>query len=185
MGQVQSEAVDEAQTQSEPQHSSSSPATSMESLLAAVSGNPMYLMFLSSHSSIIFLLILSWCCVLQLCAFTEAAAYGDDENESLDAKAQKALECPCIADLRKGPCGEQFSEAFLCFLKSTSEEKGSDCVHPFVALQNCIKANPNAFSKDILDEDEVKKEEEPPPSPTYKIYPPLWSRGPQSPKSKL
>ncbi|XP_031269879.1 mitochondrial intermembrane space import and assembly protein 40 homolog [Pistacia vera] len=151
MGQVQSEAVDEAQTQSEPQHSSSSPASSMESLLA------------------------------------EAAAYGDDENESLDAKAQKALECPCIADLRKGPCGEQFSEAFLCFLKSTSEEKGSDCVHPFVALQNCIKANPNAFSKDILDEDEdeVKKEEEPPPSPTYKIYPPLWSRGPQSPKSKL
>lgn len=37
--------------------------------------------------------------------------------------AQKALECPCIADLRSGPCGFQFSEAFLCFLKSTSEEK--------------------------------------------------------------
>ncbi|KAJ0095483.1 hypothetical protein Patl1_14951 [Pistacia atlantica] len=136
MGQVQSEAVDEAQTQSEPQHSSSSPATSMESLLA------------------------------------EAAAYGDDENE---------LTC------EKAHVGNSSQRPFLCFLKSTSEEKGSDCVHPFVALQNCIKANPNAFSKDILDEDEdeVKKEEEPPPSPTYKIYPPLWSRGPQSPKSKL
>uniref|UniRef100_A0A2N9GE33 Mitochondrial intermembrane space import and assembly protein 40 homolog n=1 Tax=Fagus sylvatica TaxID=28930 RepID=A0A2N9GE33_FAGSY len=80
----------------------------------------------------------------------EAAAYGNDENESLDARAQKALECPCIADLRNGPCGVQFSEAFLCFLKSSSEEKGSDCVHPFVALQNCIKANPNAFSEDVL-----------------------------------
>lgn len=43
--------------------------------------------------------------------------------QSLDAKAQKALECPCIADLRNGPCGAPFSEAFLCFLKSTSEEK--------------------------------------------------------------
>lgn len=43
--------------------------------------------------------------------------------QSLDVKAQKALECPCIADLRSGPCGEQFSEAFLCFLKITSEEK--------------------------------------------------------------
>ncbi|XP_024047108.1 mitochondrial intermembrane space import and assembly protein 40 homolog [Citrus clementina] len=114
----------------------------------------------------------------------EAAAYGDDENESLDEKAQKALECPCIADLRSGPCGAQFSEAFLCFLKSTSEEKGSDCVHPFVALQNCIKANPSAFSKDILEEDdEVKNEEEPPPE--YKIIPPVWSKEPRSPKSKL
>lgn len=45
--------------------------------------------------------------------------------QSIDAKAQKALECPCIADLRKGSCGSQFSEAFLCFLKSTAEEKVS------------------------------------------------------------
>lgn len=43
--------------------------------------------------------------------------------QSLDAKAQKALECPCIADLRSGPCGLQFSEAFVCYLKSTVEEK--------------------------------------------------------------
>lgn len=43
--------------------------------------------------------------------------------QSLEAKAQKALDCPCVADLRKGPCGNQFSEAFVCFLKSTTEEK--------------------------------------------------------------
>ncbi|KAI3419942.1 CHCH domain-containing protein [Psidium guajava] len=112
----------------------------------------------------------------------EAAAYANDENESLDAKAQKALECPCIADLRSGPCGNQFSESFVCFLKSTAEEKGSDCVHPFVALQNCIKANPGAFSKDILegDDDNVKKEEE--PKQEYRIIPPTWSQ--KSPKAK-
>ncbi|KAK1556177.1 hypothetical protein Q3G72_000124 [Acer saccharum] len=113
----------------------------------------------------------------------EAVAYGDDENESLDAKAQKALECPCIADLRSGPCGVQFSEAFLCFLKSTSEEKGSDCVHPFVALQNCIKANPDAFSKEVLEDDEVKKEEEEPPH-EIRVIPPVWSKEPKSPKPK-
>nr|XP_009799710.1 PREDICTED: mitochondrial intermembrane space import and assembly protein 40-like isoform X2 [Nicotiana sylvestris]XP_016495396.1 PREDICTED: mitochondrial intermembrane space import and assembly protein 40-like isoform X2 [Nicotiana tabacum] len=57
----------------------------------------------------------------------EAAAYGEDgENESIDDKAQKALECPCIAHLLSGPCGNQFSDAFLCFLKSTAEEKGAD-----------------------------------------------------------
>ncbi|KAL7176330.1 hypothetical protein ACSBR2_029802 [Camellia fascicularis] len=115
----------------------------------------------------------------------EAAAYGNDENASLDAKAQKALECPCISDLRKGPCGTQFSEAFLCFLKSTSEEKGSDCVHPFVALQSCIKANPNAFSKDVLDDDEneVKKEVE--ATQEYRrVIPPIWSVESQKPKPK-
>ncbi|XP_040997955.1 mitochondrial intermembrane space import and assembly protein 40 homolog isoform X2 [Juglans microcarpa x Juglans regia] len=55
----------------------------------------------------------------------EAASYGNNESESLDAKAQKALECPCIADLRNGQCGVQFSEAFFCYLKSTAEEKAS------------------------------------------------------------
>ncbi|KAG2244673.1 hypothetical protein Bca52824_093475 [Brassica carinata] len=90
----------------------------------------------------------------------EAAAFGegDNENESLEAKAQKALDCPCIADLRNGSCGSQFTEAFRCFLISTAEEKGSDCVHPFVALQKCVKANPNAFSKEVLeDEKETEK----------------------------
>lgn len=112
----------------------------------------------------------------------EAAEYGSQNTESVEAMAQKALECPCIADLRTGSCGSQFSEAFLCFLKSTTEEKGSDCVHPFVALQSCIKANPDAFSKDILGEDESKESE---PIQEYKILPPKWSRESQSPKSRL
>ncbi|XP_027334931.1 mitochondrial intermembrane space import and assembly protein 40 homolog [Abrus precatorius] len=115
-------------------------------------------------------------------ALAEAAEYGNQNTESVEAMSQKALECPCIADLRTGPCGSQFSEAFLCFLKSTAEEKGSDCVHPFVALQSCIKANPDAFSKDILGEDESKELE---PIQEYKIIPPKWSKESQSPKSKL
>ncbi|PIA35356.1 hypothetical protein AQUCO_03500029v1 [Aquilegia coerulea] len=104
----------------------------------------------------------------------EATAFGDSEDESLDAKAQKALDCPCVAGLRNGPCGTSFSEAFLCYLKSTAEEKGSDCVHPFVALQNCIKVNPDAFSKDIVGDDESKKKEE--ETEEYKIIPPTWSK---------
>ncbi|KAK7389667.1 hypothetical protein VNO78_24902 [Psophocarpus tetragonolobus] len=113
---------------------------------------------------------------------SEAADYGTQHAQSIEAMAQKALECPCVADLRTGPCGSQFSEAFLCFLKSTSLEKGSDCVHPFVALQSCIKANPNAFSKDILGEDETKESE---PIQEYKIFPPKWSKESRSPKSRL
>ncbi|KAL3510166.1 hypothetical protein ACH5RR_029567 [Cinchona calisaya] len=118
----------------------------------------------------------------------EAAAFGDeDKNLSEEEKAEKALECPCIAHLRTGPCGFQFSDAFLCFLKSTAQEKGSDCVRPFVALQNCIKANPDAFSKDILEDDDINKKDDKTkkqekPSNEYKVYPPLWSV--ESKKSK-
>ncbi|KAM0938770.1 putative mitochondrial intermembrane space import and assembly protein [Dioscorea sansibarensis] len=102
----------------------------------------------------------------------EATAFGDDnESESLDVKAEKALQCPCVAELREGPCGTQFSEAFVCFIKSTAEEKGSDCVHPFIALQNCIKANPNAFSEDVLEEDSKDVEVE-----EHRIIPPKWAK---------
>ncbi|CAK9174104.1 unnamed protein product [Ilex paraguariensis] len=60
---------------------------------------------------------------------------------------------------------------------------GSDCVHPFVALQDCIKANPYAFSKDIFEDDEVKKEEK--PAQEYKIIPPAWSLSSPSPRHRL
>ncbi|CAM8897479.1 unnamed protein product [Rhodiola kirilowii] len=114
---------------------------------------------------------------------SEAMAYKIDENESLDARVEKALECPCVSDLRSGSCGVPFTEAFRCFLKSTTEEKGSDCVSQFIQLQKCIEANPNAFSKDVLGENEetteTKGDEE------YKIIPPLWSVDrPPSPRSK-
>ncbi|KAL4580900.1 hypothetical protein LXL04_017106 [Taraxacum kok-saghyz] len=103
----------------------------------------------------------------------EATAYGNkDKDLSMEEKAQKALECPCIQNLRSGPCGSQFSDAFLCFLMSTAEEKGSECVIPFVALQRCIQTNPNAFPKDVLENDDVAKEEKKKPVEDYKIIPP-------------
>ncbi|GJR79287.1 mitochondrial intermembrane space import and assembly protein 40 [Tanacetum coccineum] len=102
----------------------------------------------------------------------EATMYGnDDENASVEDKAKKALDCPCIQDLRSGPCGSQFSEAFLCFLKSTHEEKGSDCVHPFVALQRCIKTNPNAFPTEVFENSGEKNLEKPKPTREYIFNP--------------
>ncbi|CAM0903687.1 unnamed protein product [Alopecurus aequalis] len=103
----------------------------------------------------------------------EAMSFSEDENESIDAKVQKALECPCIADLKTGPCGSGFIDAFSCFLRSTEVEKGSDCVMPFIALQNCIKENPEAFSKEILEEEENDEEAE---KSNLKVRPPAWSR---------
>ena len=52
--------------------------------------------------------------------------------QSIDEKVQKALECPCVADLKNGPCGGPFVDAFSCFLRSTEEEK---VVYHFSFLQ--------------------------------------------------
>lgn len=65
--------------------------------------------------------------------------------------------------------------------------QGSDCVHPFVALQSCIKANPDAFSKSVTeDEEKTEKKEEEPPVQDHRIIPPLWAKDPpRSNDSKL
>ncbi|KAM3388293.1 hypothetical protein ACQJBY_010831 [Aegilops geniculata] len=42
----------------------------------------------------------------------------------------------------------------------SEDDEGSDCVQPFIALQNCIKENPAAFSKEILEEEEKDEEAE-------------------------
>lgn len=108
----------------------------------------------------------------------EAMTFDEDGNaESIDVKVQKALKCPCLDELKKGPCGSQFIDAFSCYLKSTKEEKGSDCVNPFIALQNCIKANQEAFTKEIFEEEENDEEAE---KSNLKVLPPAWSREPKS-----
>ena len=46
-------------------------------------------------------------------------------------------------------------------------------MQPFIALQNCIKENPAAFSKEILEEEENDEEAE---KSNLKVRPPAWSR---------
>ena len=40
-------------------------------------------------------------------------------------------DCPCLGGMAHGPCGEQFREAFSCFVYSKEEPKGMDCIDRF------------------------------------------------------
>lgn len=40
-------------------------------------------------------------------------------------------DCPCLGGMATGPCGEQFKAAFSCFVYSTEDPKGMDCVDKF------------------------------------------------------
>jgi intermembrane space import and assembly protein 40 len=40
-------------------------------------------------------------------------------------------DCPCLGGMAHGPCGEEFKAAFSCFVYSTEEPKGVDCIDNF------------------------------------------------------
>jgi len=51
-------------------------------------------------------------------------------------------DCPCLGGMAHGPCGEQFREAFSCFVFSKEEPKGMDCIEKFKYVDNweeCMK----------------------------------------------
>jgi hypothetical protein len=83
-----------------------------------------------SASTLLLLLLLLLCtCNLQ-------------EEEQLDRRIEQALECPCVDDLKSGPCGELFVTTFTCYHKSRAEPKGCDCLT--VSLAFAVSTAPPA-----------------------------------------
>ncbi|KAJ3334520.1 Calcineurin subunit B [Gonapodya sp. JEL0774] len=68
-------------------------------------------------------------------------------------------DCPCLGDMVKPPCGDTFKVAFACFVRSTTEPKGMDCVDAFREMQSCFKQYPEIYGRDADEEDEDDGEE--------------------------
>jgi intermembrane space import and assembly protein 40 len=73
---------------------------------------------------------------------TEGEAEGEQELEDLEEEAgqQGAFnpetgeinwDCPCLGGMAHGTCGEEFKAAFSCFVYSTEEPKGVECIEKF------------------------------------------------------
>jgi intermembrane space import and assembly protein 40 len=62
------------------------------------------------------------------------------DTQALDRRIAEALDCPCVEDLKAGPCGELFVSAFTCHQKSRAEPKGCDCLD--VSLAFAVRAVP-------------------------------------------
>lgn len=54
--------------------------------------------------------------------------------QAVDARIAQALDCPCVEDLKAGPCGQLFVSTFTCFHKSRAEPKGCDCLDVSLAF---------------------------------------------------
>ena len=55
-------------------------------------------------------------------------------------------DCPCLGGMADGPCGEEFREAFSCFIYSDQEPKGIECVEKFKGMQECFRKHPEVYS---------------------------------------
>ncbi|KAL5330068.1 hypothetical protein ACEPPN_003592 [Leptodophora sp. 'Broadleaf-Isolate-01'] len=68
-------------------------------------------------------------------------------------------DCPCLGGMADGPCGEEFRAAFSCFVYSTEEPKGVECIEKFKGMQDCFRLHPEMYGSELQDdEDEVEEE---------------------------
>ncbi|EXJ54827.1 hypothetical protein A1O7_10168 [Cladophialophora yegresii CBS 114405] len=64
-------------------------------------------------------------------------------------------DCPCLGGMAHGPCGPEFREAFSCFVYSTEEPKGMDCIDKFQNMQQCFQKYPEVYKGELEDDDEL------------------------------
>lgn len=96
-----------------------------------------------------------------------------DEEEGMDGLEEEAgqqgafnpetgeinWDCPCLGGMAHGPCGDEFKAAFSCFVYSTEEPKGVECIEKFKGMQDCFRLHPEMYASELEDdEDEVEEE---------------------------
>lgn len=78
----------------------------------------------------------------------DEAAPGSPEDLEEEAGQQGAFneetgeinwDCPCLGGMAHGPCGDQFREAFSCFVYSKEEPKGVECIDKFKYVKGTIR----------------------------------------------
>ena len=83
----------------------------------------------------------------------EESAYNEDTGEI-------NWDCPCLGGMAHGPCGEEFKQAFSCFVYSEQEPKGIDCVDKFKQMQDCFRKHPEEYADEIAADDAANAEQD-------------------------
>ncbi|KAL9051692.1 MAG: hypothetical protein Q9162_005842 [Coniocarpon cinnabarinum] len=62
-------------------------------------------------------------------------------------------DCPCLGGMAHGSCGTEFRDAFSCFVYSTDEPKGINCIEKFKFMQDCFRKYPEVYGSELTDPD--------------------------------
>ena len=90
---------------------------------------------------------------------TKIGEDGKERELTKEELVEEALNCPCIATMKEGPCGQEFLSAYKCFLVSEAEPQGMDCVQAFQSMQQCMAEHPEEYNLDDLENDRKEAEE--------------------------
>lgn len=86
---------------------------------------------------------------------SEPQGEGESQAAAFDPETGEInWDCPCLGGMAHGPCGEEFKEAFSCFVYSETEPKGIDCITKFEAMRTCFKAHPEHYKEELYEDDE-------------------------------
>ena len=66
-------------------------------------------------------------------------------KQAAEARIASALACPCVKDLREGPCGAAFEAAFRCYHRSREVPQGAECGAANLAMAACLQSTPGAL----------------------------------------
>lgn len=81
---------------------------------------------------------------------TTSADEGDNGKGAFDPETGEInWDCPCLGGMADGPCGEEFKTAFSCFVYSTDEPKGMECIDKFSAMQECFRKYPEVYADEL------------------------------------
>ncbi|CAO1633575.1 unnamed protein product [Jaminaea pallidilutea] len=84
----------------------------------------------------------------------DAPLEDDDQQSAYDPSTGEInWDCPCLGGMAHGPCGDQFKDAFSCFVYSEKEPKGIDCVDKFKAMQDCFRQHPEVYKEELEQEE--------------------------------
>lgn len=80
---------------------------------------------------------------------------GESQQAAFDPETGEInWDCPCLGGMAHGPCGEEFKDAFSCFVFSDKEPKGIDCVEKFQAMQTCFRGHPEIYGSALQDDED-------------------------------
>lgn len=88
----------------------------------------------------------------------EATAESDKDAAFDPVTGEINWDCPCLGGMAHGPCGQEFREAFSCFVYSSEEPKGVDCVEKFRAMQDCFREHPDVYGEELMGDEEPEGE---------------------------
>lgn len=95
-------------------------------------------------------------------AVTDGAAELEEEAQGEGAfnpvTGEINWDCPCLGGMAYGPCGPEFREAFSCFVYSTEEPKGMNCIDKFQNMQTCFREHPEHYKGELEDDETLDAE---------------------------